>query len=81
MKSYVYEITKTEEYIDGIGKMEFYGIQIRNADNKLAKQKGEFCRADGISPDYNEIKSLKDLMEKLELYPIHLYDVIEDFLS
>ena len=36
---------------------------------------------DNISSDYKKIVDFKKLIEKLELYPIHLPDVVEDFLS
>ena len=79
--TYIYEMTESLEHVDEHGIMKVYGISISNRRQELCQLAGESCRIDGISPDYNEIKSLKDLMEKLELYPIHLYDVIEDFLS
>ena len=78
---YVYEITEGEESIEETGKMMTYGIEIYNSDQTLAKQKNESCCIDNISTDYKKILKLKNLMEELELYPIHLHDVVEDFLA
>ena len=79
--TYIYEVTECETFIEETGKITTYGIQIYNSDKTLANQKNESCRVDNISNDHNEILKLKDIMEELELYPIHLRDVIEDYLS
>ncbi len=80
MSTYTYEITKTQEYVEEVGMTEVYGIQISNANQKLARKKGESCRIDGISPVYREIEQFRALLEEMELYPVHLKDVVEDFL-
>ena len=79
--TYVYEITESETFVEETGKIISYGITIYNSDRELAKHKNESCRVDNISPDHNKILKLKDIMEELELYPIHLRDVVEDFLA
>ena len=79
--TYVYEITECEESIEETGRIKTYGIQIYNSDRELARHKNEYCRIDNISPDYQKVFALKKLIEKLKLYPVHLPDVIEDFLS
>ena len=68
-----------KEFIEETGKIMSYGIKICNSDKELAKQKNEYCRIDNISPDRNKIIEFKKLLEDLELYPIHLLDVVEDF--
>lgn len=79
--NYIYEITESEEFVEETGTIISYGIKIYNSDRELAKQKNEYCCVDNISPDYKEIVNLKNLMEELELYPIHLRDVVEDFIA
>ncbi len=79
--TYLYEITESEEIIEETGRLKTYGIMICHSNREFANQKNEYCRIDNISPDYNKIVDLKNLIERLELYPIHLPDVIEDFLS
>ncbi len=81
MDTYVYEITQSEEFIEETGKVKTYGIRIYNADKKIAGRKNESCRIDNISTDYKKIADLKRKIEKLKLYPIHLPDVVEDFLA
>ena len=80
-KAYIYEITESEEFVEEIGKIMSYGIKICNSDKELAKQKNECCRIDNISPDRDKIIEFKKLVEELELYPIHLPNVVEDFLA
>ncbi len=79
--TYIYEITEGEEFVEQIGKIKSYGIMICNSDKNLAKQKNESSRVDNISSDYNKIVDFKKLLEENELYPIHLHDVVEDFLA
>ena len=79
--TYIYEITESEEFIEETGKIMSYGIKICNSDKELSKQKNEYCRIDNISPDRNKIIEFKKLIEDLELYPIYLLDVVEDFLA
>lgn len=79
--TYIYEITESEEFIEETGTVKTYGILVCHSNSKFAKQKNEYCRIDNISSDYKKIVDFKKLIEKLELYPIHLPDVVEDFLS
>lgn len=81
MKTYTYEIIESQNFIEDIGLVTVYGIQIYNSDAVLAQNYGEHSHIDDISPVYDDVKRLKDLMEELELYPVHLRDVAEDFLS
>ncbi len=44
----------------------------------------EFCKAirvSDITVDYEKISALVSLCNQLELSPIHLWDVVEDFLA
>lgn len=71
---YEYHITHFENQIDDIGKVIVYGIMIK-------------------SNMFDEVYHIKDISSKLELVeelfqkivdfnvsPIHIYDVVEDFL-
>ena len=78
--TYIYEITESRERING-KVIVTYGISIDNRHRELAEKDGEHCRIDGISPDYEKVKQLKALIEEMELFPVHLHDVVEDFLS
>ena len=80
-KAYIYEITESEEFVEEIGKIISYGIKICNSDKELAKLENESCHIDNISPDRDKIIEFKKLVEELELYPIHLPNVVEDFLA
>lgn len=81
MNTYIYEVTENVELLENAGIMTVYGIEIRNANPLLAQNDGEYACIDNISPVYEDVKHLKDLMEELELYPVHLQNVVEDFLS
>lgn len=55
------------------GPLTMYGITIIG-DN-------ETFSAEDISDDYSFVRHLFDLIVEEELYPEHLYDVVEDYLS
>lgn len=50
-----------------------YGISISDSQNMIT--------VEDISCDYIAVKELFELMVEEQLYPEHLYDVVEDFLS
>lgn len=81
MSTYLYEITKSKILIDEQGIITVYGIRICNTNPKLAEKDGEHCLIDDISPNYNQVRRLKELIEEMELFPVHLHDVVEDFLA
>ena len=81
MDTYIYEITESVDFVEDTGSIKTYGIRIYNADKKIAGRKNESCRVDSISPDYPKIAAFKQMLEEFGLYPIHLRDVVEDFLS
>lgn len=57
---------------DGNGYVS-YGISIRSVEDELAF-------VSDISTDFDKVRQLADLCTEQELDPIHLNDVIEDFL-
>lgn len=73
-KEYRYTAVCEKLYSDELGEYESYGIEIR--------KNGELvCRVSDISTDKDELERLAELCEREELSPIHIYDVIEDFLG
>jgi len=51
-----------------------------NRNPFLAKQSGEYCRIDAISDDLDEVMHIRDLIEEMDVYPVHLKDIIEDMM-
>ena len=70
-----YILTRSEISDKSIGcEYEYvYGISVSDSENMIS--------VEDISPDYTAVKNLFELIYEEQLYPEHLYDVIEDFLS
>lgn len=60
-----------------IGKYLTYGIVGYEMVNKNRK---ELIRVSDVSTDKNKVENLISLCNKERLDPVHIYDVIEDFL-
>ncbi len=75
------EITESVMILESGVYAKLYGLYLYNSDPFLARQRGEYCRVDGISPDRDEVLRLKELIEELDVYPVHLADIVEDYLS
>ncbi len=75
------EVTESVMILDSGVYAKLYGLYLYNRDPLLAKQRGEYSRVDGISPDYDEVLRLRDLIEELDVYPVHLAEIVEDYLS
>ena len=69
--NYIYLLIKNIVTISGIGKSSVYGIRIIG---------GNTAYIPDISNDYISVRNLFDLIVEEELYPEHLYDVVEDYL-
>ncbi len=69
----VYTLSASTAIIEEVGAVEVYGIQIRG--------EGRQAEVKDISEDYSYVKKLFDLMVEETLYPEHLLDVVEDYLS
>ena len=78
---YCCDIVCSEIYIEDQGNITVYGLYLHNADPMLASQKGESCTVENISEDIEKVKALKEIVEKYQLFPVHLKDFIDDFLS
>ena len=78
---YVCEITESLFTAEETGTITVYGIKLYNRDPDCAKHKGEYCEINDISDDIEKVKELKELIEELDVYPVHLFDIVEDYLS
>lgn len=78
---YKCDITISLEYVEERGYITSYGINLYNINPSLAAIKGESCRIDCISEDLEKVIYLQELINETKLYPVHLMDVVEDWLS
>ncbi len=78
---YVCEMTESMTIIESGICIKLYGLVLHNTSPYLSEKEGEYCRVDGISEDYQSVLRLKNLIEELEVYPVHLREIVEDFLS
>lgn len=79
--TYVCEITENNMFIEETGDVTVYGINMYNRDSSTAKLEGEHCRIDNISDDIEKVRTLCEMIEECDVYPVHLKDVVEDILS
>ena len=69
----IYTLSVSTAVTEDFGTVEVYGIRIMG--------KCQTAEIDDISEDYHYVKKLFDLMVEETLYPEHLLDVVEDYLS
>ena len=69
----IYTLSVYTAIIEETGAVEVYGIRIMG--------EGRTAEVDDISVDYHYVRRLFDLIVEEELYPEHLFDVVEDYLS
>ncbi|GEM_PF-4698573 len=74
-------ITETLVVIESGVCVKTYGLYLYNESPFLARLQGESCRIDDITESYDQALRLKELVEEMDIYPVHLRDVVEDFLS
>ena len=79
--TYCCEITTSMVYVDDIGYIKHYGLKMYNRNSTLAGKRGEYCIVEDVTPSFDDIAELKRLIDELAIYPVHLKDVVEDFLS
>lgn len=79
--TYICEVTKTTVSIEDAGDITVYGINMYNSNKELANLPGEYCCIEDISDDFEKVKHLCDCLIELNVYPVHLKNIIEDFLS
>ena len=75
------EITESWVILDKNVCVKTFGLNMYNADPALAKRSGEYCRVDAISEDLDMVLRIKELIMELEVYPVHLRDIVEDMTS
>ena len=71
--SYTYYLTGTGYISEEYGKVTVYGIGIYG--------EGYSEHIDDISPELDRITEFFELIGQEQLYPEHLYDAAEDFIS
>lgn len=64
-----------DTYTDGTKRRTGYGIAV------LDRESVTISTAHDLSPDESEVTELVKMCNRLKLSPIHLQDVIEDFLT
>ena len=69
----IYTLSVSTEMMEDFGMVEVYGIRIMG--------KYRTAEVNDISADYHYVGRLFDLIVEEELYPEHLLDVVEDYLS
>lgn len=69
----IYTLSASTAIMEEAGVVEVYGIRIMG--------KYRTAEVNDISADYHYVRRLFDLIVEEELYPEHLLDVVEDYLS
>ncbi len=67
----LYTLTSTTKFFEDCGRKKVYGIEVRSVYKE---------RVDDISSDKDEVLSLLQQLAESECSPLHLKDVVEDFL-
>ena len=69
----IYTLTFSTIHCQDFGLVDVYGITISRS--------GKTVSIKDISSDYQSVHHLYKMIVEEELYPEHLYNVVEDFLS
>ncbi len=78
---YLCEITRTTMILEDKRWIDLYGLRLYNVIPHKTVQDGEAVRVDGITDSLEEIGKLKQLIDELGVYPVHLKEIVEDYLS
>lgn len=70
---YNYTLTQSQIILDSIGITTVYGIEISGND--------EYSIVEDISPEQAEVMKLLELVASERLFPVHLHEFTEDYLS
>lgn len=77
----IYSCTESDIWIEDSGMVHTYGIELRIlCANKSMKTAQQVLLYPDISIDRDQVNCLTELMNDLQLAPIHVRDVIEDYL-
>lgn len=71
---YYYLITRNDLHAEDTGKYQAFGIALCDESSHI------ICQVDDITTDEAAIKRLIELCNRLKLSPLHLSDVVDDFL-
>ena len=74
-----YSCVESEIESDEFGKVRTYGIEIRICANNESNPAHLLLISD-ISTDREKVQRLAELMTELQIHPVHVGNVIEDFL-
>lgn len=77
---YICEITRKKVFIEDTGNITVYGINMYNRNENLAMLENEHCCIDDISEDLKTVEKLVSLLTECDVYPVHLKDIVEDFI-
>ncbi|MBR4110292.1 MAG: hypothetical protein IKK43_01205 [Clostridia bacterium] len=70
-----YSLTEAEIELEG-GKYITYGIEVE----KRSLSRVEKSKVEDITTDRNKAEEILEIMKNNEVTPVHLYDVMENFL-
>lgn len=79
--TYVCKIVESTVFIEEMGNVIVYGINMYNSNKELAELDGEHCCIEDISEDFEKVERLRKLLVEYDVYPVHLKDIVEDFLA
>lgn len=72
-EDYIYTLSESTIHSEDFGAVKVYGISIMGENQK--------AEVTDISDNFRFVSNLFELIVEEELYPEHLQDVVEDFLS
>lgn len=75
---YLYQVIREKQYNVDIGAYFSFGIKIYYIKDRVVQ---EACTISDISIDEKKIRELAAACNIHQLSPLHIFDVIEDFLS
>lgn len=72
-----YIVVKNQCLFEGASQIEFGISYVEVCDDNIAV----LSSVPNLSPDYKAVEKLVNICNDLQLDPIHLYDVAEDFVA
>lgn len=77
--AYICEITESKVFIEEVGYTTVYGINMYNRSKEVALLDDEHCLIEDISDDFEKVSRLCRLLIELDVSPLHLKEIAEDF--
>jgi len=75
-----YKMIKTTELVDDIGLVTAYGVCCRDERPERKRQRARYQMITNISTKKSFVAKLVYMLREYEADPIHLQDLIEDYL-